>query len=454
MNCSQCFLLLAIATCCLVACQKDYAKIALEAEKPEERKEAIKKLSDQALLVKISLEDKDESVRKAAFAKLSAPSDLEQVLMKTWDTEIFKGALDQINDQGQLERILLTKEVVAWKKGEIINKPTSTDTLVKLAFEEEDMIFSFSLLNKMLQPELMAKIKAQNRDYRSRLFVIIVEGFDEVPGEERVRLIWRVMPGFRLLITPGVLSLTGEVLSVKTSWRKMSEYYTGGWDRRGDKPGEEFSLSIHLQKIKQPIICKWETKFNYGEFDLGFKCAEVEWKDLLRRVFANLPVSALTELVQERENDDSARLIATEFLTDQAVLARIAKEDEDSSIREEATGKLTAQSPLEDIAVQDADADVRLAATKKLTDQALLAIIATRDRDGRVRRAAVDLLTIQNVLAQVAQTDEESFVRSVAVRKLTDQTLLEKIIQQEKDEDVLGAARYQLDNLRISGNGE
>jgi len=456
MNFTQWLLVLAIVTLFLVACQKDYARVVLEAESPAERKEAIKYLSDQALLVKITLNDKDESVRKAAFEKLNTQNALEEILLRTEDWDIFENVLEKISDQKVLEKAAFSYKSDRFSGGKckIANKLKSRETLQKLAFEDWDWSVRRLALDRLLNPKLLTAATTQAQNCRGRLFTKLVMAFDEVPVEEKTRLMSEVMPGFRVMSEPEIVLLTGEILYIKASWKKISAHYSGDWNRSGDKPGEVFSLSLRLQKIKQPVTCEWATKFEYGEFNLGFKCAEVEWKELLSRTFVYLPLPVLTELVRREENDSWARFIAIEFLTDQSVLTRIAKQDKDSSIREEATTKLTDQTALADIAILDGDSDVRLAASKKLTEQAVLSRIATQDKDHRVRLAATELLTNQTVLTQVAQKDEDPTVRSVAVMKLMDQKLLEKIIKNEKDEKVLGTALYQLGHLRASGNGK
>src|ERR1039457_6006981 len=70
---------------------------------------------------------------------------------------------------------------------------------------------------------------------------------------------------------------------------------------------------------------------------------------------------------------------------------------------------------------------MRQAAAKELTDQALLAEIARNDQDVDVRKVAVERLTDQVVLAEIIRNDSFSEVRQAGVKRLTDQSLLTHI---------------------------
>jgi hypothetical protein len=69
-----------------------------------------------------------------------------------------------------------------------------------------------------------------------------------------------------------------------------------------------------------------------------------------------------------------------------------------------------------------------MAAVEKLTDQPLLADIAKYDIDRIVREAAIKKLTNQSVLADIGKTDSNSDVRIVAARKLVEFDLKEDLL--------------------------
>jgi hypothetical protein len=80
--------------------------------------------------------------------------------------------------------------------------------------------------------------------------------------------------------------------------------------------------------------------------------------------------------------------------------------------------RVTQQSVLADIAKNDKDSDVRRDAVKRVTDQSVLADIAKNDKDSDVRTAAVERVTDQSVLADMAKNDKNDDVRTAAVKRL------------------------------------
>jgi hypothetical protein len=125
------------------------------------------------------------------------------------------------------------------------------------------------------------------------------------------------------------------------------------------------------------------------------------------------------------------RRSAVQKLTNQAKLARVAREDTHSAIRLLAVSRLTEQSLIATIAEADSDREVRGAAINRLSDQAILARVAERCRYGDVRVAAAaklnDQLLAQTCYALVAQSDNDSEARETAVGRLEDQVVLARI---------------------------
>jgi hypothetical protein len=112
------------------------------------------------------------------------------------------------------------------------------------------------------------------------------------------------------------------------------------------------------------------------------------------------------------------RTVAVWNLTDQTLLAHVAKTDSDPAVRRAAVGRLTDQAVLAAIATSAGHSDVRQGAVEKLTDQAQLAEIAKTDGDCAVRTVAVWELTDQALLSQIAKTDGDPGVRRAAGDRL------------------------------------
>jgi uncharacterized DUF497 family protein len=149
-------------------------------------------------------------------------------------------------------------------------------------------------------------------------------------------------------------------------------------------------------------------------------------------------VNKLTDqrLLAEIAKGDSApcvRVAAVNELADQPTIVYIANHDENSYVRVVAVRKLTEQTTIAYIAKHDLYADVRAAAVKKLTDQRLHAEIAKEDAAPCARLAAVEMLTDQQMLAEIGRTDEYWEVRWKAISKLTDQSARIDLVKNDRD---------------------
>ena len=144
-------------------------------------------------------------------------------------------------------------------------------------------------------------------------------------------------------------------------------------------------------------------------------------------------------------------LQAVEKITDQKILAEIAKTDEDNfedrSIRELATEKITDQNILAEIVKTSKCYFVRKKAVEKIkmavkniTDQNILAEIAKTDKNIDVRKAAIDRIYDQNILSKIARTAEYSDVRKAAIERITEQNVVIEIAKTDKNIDVRKAA--------------
>jgi hypothetical protein len=154
-----------------------------------------------------------------------------------------------------------------------------------------------------------------------------------------------------------------------------------------------------------------------------------------------------------KHSDCEIRRAAVSRLTDQTLLAKIAKNDKDSVVRKTAENRkeallaeiarnnsdcmaakaavemLTDQTLLAEIAKKVHFDEVRYIAVRRLLGEAILADLAKNDKDRVVRRVAVENMgsTNQRLLAEISQNDNDGYVRQAAFQKLTDQTLLDKI---------------------------
>jgi len=170
----------------------------------------------------------------------------------------------------------------------------------------------------------------------------------------------------------------------------------------------------------------------------------------------------------DRLDDRSTRRGTVHYLTDQAMLAEIAKNTgEDSEVRQDAIRKLANQSLILDLARNEKNEYVRKAAVERLpaghplrqvvlateaevqslADQTILADIAENAHDYDARKAAAEKLSDQDPrpLAKLAKNESEDVsIRLIAIKKLNDQTLLAEIVLSDTHNEVRVAAVKKL----------
>ena len=159
---------------------------------------------------------------------------------------------------------------------------------------------------------------------------------------------------------------------------------------------------------------------------------------------------ALLSIVWEKDAQYWAKNEAVRKLTNQAELARIAKEHDKHEVQIEAANLLTDKALLLEVALDGPDG-VRVVALKKLEDSALFIKLACVDTSWVVRKAAVEMVTDTAVLTQVALEDESKEVRSAAVLKLTDQSVLAQIVQNDPSSKTRLAAVKMLTDTEVLG---
>ena len=397
--------------------------VALKTRNIKKGKAAVEQITDQALLAKVASSASETDVRIAAIRKLTDQSTLAKIAMEDDSYFISQAAIGNLTDQPTLEKIALGRKS-SFLRGEAINKLTNPKILEKIAMEDEDSNVRMSTINKLTNPEILAKIAMQEeklnirkrainklakQDMLEKLAAIngdsstnpiykLLQAFDKVPDEHRLRLINRLLPVVIALSDTEVVNITGEVVSIDVQWLSRSKQYLGGM---GSKrvPGELFKCSIKLKNLTKPSSHVWVTEFKRSvtttrtkATTLAFNPADIKTEDLLVSVFEQLSQSDLNKFALESLNF-LTRKAAINNLTIQPTLKKIALDGSESdSIRKTAIENLTDQPTLEKIALDSAvHYTVRKAAVIKLTAKSTLENIAkdsTLDKDNVIRIAA------------------------------------------------------------------
>lgn len=140
--------------------------------------------------------------------------------------------------------------------------------------------------------------------------------------------------------------------------------------------------------------------------------------------------------IARNDKDSNVRKAAVKMLPDGHQLRQIVLASE-KDVR-----KITDEALLADIAKSAVDFNAGKLAVKKLSDQTLLADIAMSAAWGSVAKAAIEKLTDQTVLAEIARIGRNfsNEIRMAAIKKVSDQILLAEIACTDKNEDVIDAA--------------
>jgi len=156
----------------------------------------------------------------------------------------------------------------------------------------------------------------------------------------------------------------------------------------------------------------------------------------------------LVEFARNKETRWGA--VQNPHLSDQALLADIAKNDNDEDIRLFAVNNpsLSDQAMIGDVAKSASDNDVRRAAAMRLTDQAILAAIAKIEKDSYVLKGIFENTSLkdEHALSDIALTAADEEASWLAARKLTDPALLAQVAK-NKDSEHVGCAAVQSRNL-------
>jgi len=162
-----------------------------------------------------------------------------------------------------------------------------------------------------------------------------------------------------------------------------------------------------------------------------------------------------------RDKDERKRAYAAQVLTDQRLLADLARSASDARVRVTAAGNLTDQGVAAALAEGDQDDAVRAAAVGRLTDAALLERFARFDAIAFVRAVAAgsSSLTVESVLRACALRDPSAEVRRAALANpnMSDQVFLAEVASGGDDPNVRSAAARKLDDpdrLRTLARGD
>lgn len=143
---------------------------------------------------------------------------------------------------------------------------------------------------------------------------------------------------------------------------------------------------------------------------------------------------------------------ALEHMTGQEQLIRLAQETPDAFIARGAILRITSQEALAAIALVHEDYTTRAEAVAKVTDPGLLARLAVEAKQAHVRQRVVERLDDQALLARLAAQDPDRHVRQLALSRLKDAAQLRDIAARSPLPEARGAAAVALARLSLQAS--
>ncbi|MBR4946231.1 MAG: HEAT repeat domain-containing protein [Kiritimatiellae bacterium] len=141
--------------------QKELLQMVYTAEDVEIRKAAVEQVKDQAELVKIARRSSDDDVRKSAVWSLKDPQVLIEIAQKDRASDVRRYAVAKIEDQKVLAEIAKTDSDV-FVRARAIEKLTDQKVLAKIAKTDSDMFVRETAIEKLTDQTALAEVvKAQ-----------------------------------------------------------------------------------------------------------------------------------------------------------------------------------------------------------------------------------------------------------------------------------------------------
>jgi hypothetical protein len=380
-----------------------------------ERRSAVLRITDKAVLAKVAIEDAWPAVRKAAILKLDDQALLAQIAMNENNPEVAQAAVERLTDQS-----LLAKVVVASKLDRgfdvskaAIEKLTDQELLAKLTLADDLREAAFTrLTNQLLRAKMEATLSSP---------VVRANAINDLEDSDPVmmriardgytwglaRSAWMSIARIKLSIQEHCIKSHFPRIQCAANVSNIGAIYSNiqGGKIAGPMSGEFVSIKL-IQNGVVLAEASWATAFPKKASSIGFLRADVSGEDLLKKLLQR------SEFVPE----DLAELFSSSI----------------PEVRIAAAANLNDQKILAKIAIESGDSDARETAVTKLSDQNLLARIAINEKEHSVGQTAVEKLTDQNLLARVAaQAKDDMIVGRAAVEKLTDKVLLDRLARHE-----------------------
>ena len=390
------------------------AKVALEADDSHVRLEAVYKICDQCLLARIAIEDDTNFVRIQAVYNLTGNFG-SHCTVGAREAYVRLEAVKKLTDQALLVRIATEAE-----DGEV--REAAVEELMARTAQQYVAGESEEWRVRLIFDQVIPAFSSVPAEHKARLIAdvmpaLCVMNYPEIVAEIgeiiSIETEWSSLSQSYWGTSGGLMP--GEEFACSIRVRNLNEPFSYTW--RTSFPEQTFSLGFEPAQVSALGILG--EAFGHLSQALLSKLALGDKKEDVRHAAVEgLTDQTILARVAVEEEDSKVRRVAVEKLTDQAALATVAIEDKNEDVRYAAVEKVMDQEMLAKVAVESKYPGIRETAVEKLTDQALLSKKAVEDKDCDVRRAAVKNLTDKALLARIAAEDEDYYVRKDARNRL------------------------------------
>jgi hypothetical protein len=304
---------------------------------------AVSQLTDQALLAKIAATNDDLDARLTAVKRMTDQAALAQIAVSSKYPVVCDAAIRRVTDQTWLANIAAGDE--NYVREYAIQNLTDQAQLAKVAQTGVDQHVRWTAVTKLRDRALLAEL-ATARDplVRARAIASIEEDnpeFGHLTGDlgalttDAGESIARV----RLALEDPLVHRRLPAITLVPRVSELSVAYTGGGAKRAPMQGESVSFVV-TQGRKTLAKNSWSTDFPAQTKTRGFVAAEVHGEELLAELLHNEAVTQNDLAEFARSETPEVRYAAVGYMTDRALLARIAAGDKVEKVRQAAQRRL------------------------------------------------------------------------------------------------------------------
>lgn len=399
-------------------------KPAWQSKNEKKALKAVQKLTDQTTLADIAKSMVTINVRHTAVKKLTDQSVLAFIAKNEKDSRVRITAIEKLNDQNALADIANNRIEPGSVREEALKALTDQNALaeyVKTADSTEWLIYR-KVLDKLNDQTLIDVIKSDHTKSEYVRLDAVAKLADKTLAQE----IYNEF--FRSSTDVEIRKMAAEQLDDQTSVQPILQKLYA-------------EMAINNDRWDN---CKYDFWKITDQAALADVAKNARNKYVSEEAVKSLTNEALLAGVARNAVEPAVRSAALRKITDQSVIADIAKNDKNVSVRMNAAEMLVDKSIEQEICADiakhgkytnDGEGYWRNEAFHKLTDQVLLADVAKNAEDHGFRTWASEKLTDPKVLSDFVRSVDYAVSKGV-VQNISDRALLIEILEKAKSSDV------------------